>query len=75
MLKLVATTCDYCEHEEFCYEMNDYEINVDGNIMEQLYKFAKQDHASIVAVFEVNEHGYKEIAEMYFKEFKCKCGE
>ena len=71
MLKLIATTYDYCEHEEFCYEMNDYEISVDGDIMEQLYTVAKTDHASIVAVFENGN----EIAELYFKEFKCHCDE
>ena len=73
MLKLFATTYDYCEHEEFCYEMNDHNIDVNGDILEQLYQIAKQDHASVVAVFEVVEGGYKEIAELYFKEFKCHC--
>lgn len=73
-MKLIATTYEYCEHEGFCYEMNDYPLNPDEDIMEQLYSFAKMDYASLVGIMELTEDGYEDVAEIYFEEFKCNCG-
>ena len=72
-MKLIATTYEYCEHEGFCYEMNDYPLNADGDIMEQLYNIAKFDYAPLVEVIELTEDGYKDVAELYYEEFKCNC--
>jgi len=75
----IAVTYDVCEVEEFCYEMNQYDIDSNKAFYEQAKEFAKLDVASLVGIYGLhnkNEYTeFHEIAEYEFEEYKCKCTE
>ena len=76
----MAITYDVCDVEQFCIDMNQYKIDLNKDLKQQAYEFAKTDIASLVEIVEVvKEHKddecgeFKTITEFVFEEFKCKC--
>lgn len=73
----LAVTYDVCVHNDFYEDMNEYPIDVSANLEEEILKFAKQDIAPLVKVYESTSSDFTGEVKLYkeyrFKEFDCNC--
>ncbi|MGG0277788.1 hypothetical protein [Bacillus rhizoplanae] len=69
--ELFACTYDVCEHEGSEYDMNEYKVDVNKDLEEQVKKSAEIDHAPLVKVFEIES--LKLYKAFEFEQYKCNC--
>lgn len=69
----LAVTVDVCEHNSLYEHMNEYQIKDSVNLDGEVAKYAKQDIAPIVELYECVGAKKKLIKKYQFKEYECKC--
>nr|WP_289038778.1 hypothetical protein [uncultured Allobacillus sp.] len=72
----VVVTYDVCEHNDLYEDMNEYIIDSYAGMDEQVKRFAEQDIAPLVKVYETDSSDFGELTlykEYKFKEFECDC--
>ena len=75
-LYYLAITYDICEHNHLVEEMNEYRLDPNVEIEQQLIKLAKKDIAPLIKVYQSMTNDFKEVTlykEYIFKEYECKC--
>ncbi|WP_010096291.1 hypothetical protein [Ornithinibacillus scapharcae] len=73
----LAVTYDICVHNDLFEDMNEYPLESAANLVDQVRKFAKQDVAPLVKVFESTSSDFTGELKLYkefrFKDYECKC--
>ncbi|MBU6081567.1 MULTISPECIES: hypothetical protein [Allobacillus] len=72
----VAVTYDVCEHNDLYEDMNEYNLDSSVDMGKQVKRFAEQDIAPLVKVYETASSDIGELTlykEYKFKEFECDC--
>ncbi|MFC0014216.1 MULTISPECIES: hypothetical protein [Allobacillus] len=72
----VVVTYDVCEHNDLYEDMNEYILDSSTDMDEQVKRFAEQDIAPLVKVYETASSDFGELTlykEYKFKEFECGC--
>ena len=74
----VAVTYDVCEHNHLYEDMNEYPLDSNGDLDQQIKTFAKKDIAPLVKLYEADTSDFKELRlykEYKFEEYECRCNQ